>query len=252
MSKFFQFLKTPTFRKNLIFALLFIGVLFISVYYGLKSYTKHGEAQQVPVLKGMHISKAVQTLKKAGLGFEVDSIYQLDAVPGTVIEQDPDPQSLVKANRTIYLTIITQVAPEVALPDVLDKTLIEATSIINNHQLRVGDTTYISDIARDVVLDMKFAQQTIKPGMMIRKGSRIDLVLGNGRGPNEVHMPNLRGLTLNEAKFALQGVGLFVGNISFAGIGQDTLSAVIIDQSPDTSRHFISIGTPVNLTLSEN
>lgn len=252
MTKFFLFLKTPTFRKNLIFALLFIGVLFISVYYGLKSYTKHGEAQQVPALKNMHVSEAILTLKKAGLNFEIDSIYQLEAIPGTVIEQDPDPQALVKANRTVYLTIIMQEAPEVALPDVLDKTLIEAKSIINNHQLRVGDTTYVADIARDVVLDMKFAQQTIKPGMMIRKGSRIDLVLGNGRGPNEVQMPNLRGLTLNEAKFALQGVGLFVGNIDFTSIEQDSISAIVVAQNPDTSRNFISIGTPVNLTLSNN
>ena len=89
MSKFFLYLRTSTFRKNLIAALIFIVVLFIVVYFGLKVYTKHGDSQEVPVLKGLHISEALKVLDKAGLEYEIDSIYQMDAKPGLVIDQDP-------------------------------------------------------------------------------------------------------------------------------------------------------------------
>src|SRR5690606_24434679 len=200
MSKLLLYLRTDTFRKNLIYALVFIGMLFLLIYFGLRIYTKHGDAQEVPVLKGLSVQEAMKVLDKAGLEYDIDSVYQVDAQPGLVIEQDPEPKAPVKSGRTIYLTIITQVAPEIAFPEIIDKNLIEATAILRNHSLKIGDTVYINDIARDVVLDVKFAEQPLKAGRMISKGSRVTLVLGNGRGANEVEIPNVLGLTLSEAK----------------------------------------------------
>lgn len=250
MSKLLLYLKTNEFRKNLIYALIAILGLFLIIYFGLKTYTKHGDSQEVPVLKGLHISEAIQILDKAGLAYQIDSIYQLDAQPGLVIEQDPEASALVKSGRTIYLTIITQVAPEVDFPNIIEKNLIEATAIIKNLSLKVGDTIYINDIAKDVVLEAKFAGQTIRPGRKISKGSSITLVLGNGKGANEVEVPILLNLTLSEAKFALQGLGLTIGSIS--GNITDTLTARIIAQSPDSTAQIIPIGTPINLTLSND
>ena len=248
MSKLLLYLRTDVFRKNLIYALIAIAVLFVIIYFGLRIYTKHGDAQEVPTLKGLHIQEAMKVLDKAGLEYKIDSVYQVDAKPGLVIEQDPEAKALVKSGRTIYLTIITQVAPEIAFPDIIEKNLIEASAILKNHSLKIGDTVYINDIARDVVLDVKFAGQPIKAGRMISKGSRITLVLGNSRGANEVEVPNVLGLTLSEARFAIQGLGLNLGHIS--GTISDTLSARVIAQSPDTTARIISIGTSIDLTLS--
>src|SRR5690606_37483966 len=78
--------------------------------------------------------------------------------------------------------------------------------------------------------------------------SHITLVLGNGRGANEVEIPNLVGLTLTEAKFAILGLGLNVGSIS--GTVTDSLNARVIEQSPDVTSKVIGIGSSINLTLS--
>lgn len=252
MSKFFLYLRTNTFRKNLIYAIVGIIVLFILTYIGLRIYTKHGDRQEVPVLKGLHISEAIALLDKVGLEYQVDSIYQLDARPGMVIEQDPEPASAVKGGRTIYLTIITQSAPEIAFPEVVDKTLIEATSIIKNHSLKLGDTTYINDIARDMVLDATFGGQPITAGRMIPKGSRINLVLGNGRGNDQVNIPELVGLPYSEAEFALRGLGLVVGSISFADGSRDTINGTVVEQTPDISAQFIPLGSAIHLKLSNS
>ncbi|HMR17897.1 MAG TPA: PASTA domain-containing protein [Sphingobacterium sp.] len=248
MSKLLLYLRTDIFRKNLIYALISFGVLFLLIYFGLRVYTKHGNAQEVPLLKGLTINEAIAILNKAGLEHKIDSVYQVDAKPGLVIEQDPEAQSLVKSGRTVYLTIITRVAPEIAFPDIVDKNLIEASAILRNHSLKVSDTIYVNDIARDVVLDVQFAGQSINVGRLISKGSGITLVLGNGRGSNEVDIPNVVGLTLSEAKFAILGVGLSMGNIS--GNISDSLSARVVSQSPDITAQVISIGSPINLTLS--
>lgn len=250
MSKLLLYLRTDVFRKNLIYALIALFVLFLIIYFGLKVYTKHGDSQEVPTLKGLTISEAKTILEKAGLEYKIDSVYQMDAKPGLVIEQDPEATSLVKGGRTIYLTIITQVAPEIGLPDLIERNYIEASAILRNHNIKIGDTIYVNDIARDVVLDVEFAGQKIKPGRMISKGSAITLVLGNGKGANEVEVPILLNLTLAEAKFALQGLGLHLGTIS--GTITDTATARIISQKPDSTSRFISIGTPINLTLSND
>lgn len=250
MSKLLLYLRTDTFRKNLIAALIVVAVLFLGIYFGLKVYTKHGVAIEVPQVKGMHISQAIEVLENADLEYFVDSIYQMDVQPGLVIEQDPDPKSSVKTGRTIYLTIITQVPPEVAFPNIIDKTLIEASAILRNQSLKVGDTVYIADIARDVVLDVKFAGQPLKAGRMVPKGSKITLVLGNGKGANEVEMPNLIGLSLDEARFALSGVGLNLGNVTYTSSVLDSLAAKVVSQQPDTTAGIVSIGTAVDLTLS--
>ncbi|WDF67888.1 PASTA domain-containing protein [Sphingobacterium oryzagri] len=250
MSKLLLYLKTDAFRKNLIAALVVVVLLFLGIYLGLKAYTKHGVAIEVPEVKGLQINQAIAALEKADLEYFIDSIYQMDMKPGLVIEQDPEPKSHVKTGRTIYLTIITQTPPEVAFPNIIDKTLIEASAILRNQSLKVGDTVYISDIARDVVLDVKFSGQPLQAGRMVPKGSKITLVLGNGRGASEVELPNLVGLSLDEARFALIGVGLNLGTINYSGAVLDSLSAKVISQQPDSTAGFVGIGTAVNLTLS--
>ena len=53
----------------------------------------------------------MDVLKQQGFEYKIDSVYVLDQPPGAVIEQDPDPGTNVKENRTIYLTVVTQIAP---------------------------------------------------------------------------------------------------------------------------------------------
>lgn len=250
MSKLLLYFKTDQFRKTLIYAIVVLAVFFLSVYIGLRIYTKHGDAQEVPLLKGLTISEAKAILDKAELEYQIDSVYQMDAKPGMVIEQNPSAKALVKSGRTIYLTIITEVAPDIEFPNIIEKNLIEAEAILNNASLKIGDTIYINDIARDVVLDAKFGGQSIKTGRTIAKGSKITLVLGNGRGSNEVEIPTLTNLTLSEAKFALIGLGLSLGSVT--GNIVDTATARVIRQSPDSSARFIGIGSPINLELSND
>ncbi|HIY76124.1 MAG TPA: PASTA domain-containing protein [Candidatus Sphingobacterium stercorigallinarum] len=251
MSKFFSYLGTSAFRKTLIGGLIFIVILFAGVYFGLRIYTKHGDTQEVPTLKGLDINQALNVLNKAGLEYEIDSVYQMDSQPGLVIDQDPDPKVHVKSARTIYLTKITQSAPEIAFPEVVDKTFIEASAILKNHSLKIADTSYINDIARDVVLEVKFAGQPVQPGRMVPKGSNITLILGNGRGNTDVDIPNLIGLPLNEAKFALAGLGLAMGSVSFNSMDRDTSGSIIVAQNPDTSSSIISIGSAIHVTLGK-
>ncbi|HEY2582639.1 MAG TPA: PASTA domain-containing protein, partial [Mucilaginibacter sp.] len=177
----------------------------------------------------------------------------LDHPSGSVIKQDPDPGTNVKENRTIYLTIVTKLAPPISLPDLEPYTYREAVAIIANYGLKVGDTIYKPDIARDRVLDVEFGGRPIKAGTTIPKGSRIDLVLGNGEGASEVDIPDLTNQDLDAAKFVIKNSGLTLGTITYQGAITDSTSLVVVSQSPmkTDSASKISNGTRINLTVAQ-
>ncbi len=254
MSKILSYLKTDTFRKNLLIALGSIAVLLIVVFFSLRFYTRHGEGVPVPKLQGLNIEKAVELLEGQGLRYQIDSVYQMDKPPGLVVEQDPDPNTNVKLNRTIYLTIITTQAPNVGFPDVFESTFLEGRAVLGNYGIKIGDTTYTSDIVRDRILEAYYKGQKISKGQQIPKGSIISLLLGDGRGASQVDLPNVQGLTLTEAIFSLKGSSLETGVISYEGTITDSTIAKVIRQSPAASDSLqkVPIGTHVDLVLSND
>ncbi|KEQ31339.1 PASTA domain-containing protein [Pedobacter antarcticus] len=252
MANFLSYLKTKSFRNNLVAAVATVVGLLLIAFFSLRYYTKHGQGLNVPVVKGLSFNQAVSKLEELGLRYEVDSVYIMDMPPGIVIDQDPEANTFVKDNRTIYLTINTAQAPNVKFPDIQFKSFIEAQAIIASFGLKVGDTAYKADVSRDVVLEISFGGSAVHPGDVIPKGSKIDLLLGDGRGNEEVEIPTLMGFTKDEAVFSLKGSNLKLGIITYEGNITDTANAVIIMQSPVLSDTLskVKIGTPVNITLS--
>ena len=64
MSKLIDYLRSKTFRKNLIWAIGSILLFLIIIFYSLGFYTHHGEGLPVPKLKGLTIEKAVEILEE--------------------------------------------------------------------------------------------------------------------------------------------------------------------------------------------
>lgn len=252
MSKFGAYLKTKQFRNNLIMALAsFAGIILIA-FFSLGFYTRHGSGIPVPPLKGMQVDRAMELLKDQGFDYKIDSVYVLDHPAGSVVEQDPDAGTSVKENRTIYLTIVTRVPPNVVLPDLESYTYREAAAVISNFGLKVGDTIFKADIANHI-LEVHYAGAVIKAGTKLPKGSVIDLVIGNGAGPSEVEIPDLINQDFNTAKFVLKGAGFTLGTVTYEGTITDSTQTIVTAQSPmkTDSLNKISIGTRINLTVSQ-
>jgi beta-lactam-binding protein with PASTA domain len=252
MSNFIAYLKTNSFRNNLIAAFCTVVCILLIAFFSLRYYTKHGQGLNVPELKGLSFTQAVSKLEELGLRYEIDSVYIMDKPPGIVTDQDPDANTFVKDNRTIYLTVNTSQAPNVKFPDIENKSLREAQAILESYRLKLGDTIYKPDVAKDVVLEAYFGGQLIKYGEVLPTGSRINLTLGDGRGAEDIELPNLTGLTIDEAKMSLRGSVLTLGTVTWEGTITDSANAVVVTQFPlvaDTITK-VKIGTPVNITLS--
>ncbi|MCS6917124.1 MAG: PASTA domain-containing protein [Chitinophagales bacterium] len=212
------------------FYLLFLGAFALLIRW----YTHHGEQIAVPDLKGLDYAGAAKLLRTHHLQAVIaDSSYQEGVNPLVVLDQVPGPGSFVKKDRKIYLTVNSRVPPQVALPDLRDVSLKQAAAMLNSYGLKPGQLIYKPDLAKDVVLEMRMGGKAVAPGMMVSKGSRVDLVLGDGLGTTEVPVPDLIGLSLREARFVLDGSGLQLGAVVVdASVVRDTLDAIVYRQLP--------------------
>ena len=87
----------------------------------LEKYTNHGYYITVPELRGLTPDEAEPFAKEKNLQILViDSIYDNNAKPGTIVEQFPSPNAHVKNNRAIQLTINANAEPpQRGLPSIL-------------------------------------------------------------------------------------------------------------------------------------
>jgi beta-lactam-binding protein with PASTA domain len=103
------------------------------------------------------------------------------------------------------------------------------------------------------VLEVRFAGEKIEPGTKLPKGSKVDLVLGDGAGASEVEIPDVMNQDFDAAKFAIKGAGLNIGLITYQGTITDSTSLVVVYQTPmrTDSLPKAALGTKINLTVTQ-
>ncbi|MBX7109684.1 MAG: PASTA domain-containing protein [Chitinophagales bacterium] len=229
------FIKSRKFLYNVLGAVGFYVAVFVLFAFFVRSFTKHGASVTVPDLKGKSLEEAKALLHKSDLAFAVaDSTYDANLPALAVIDQNPDAAAKVKDGRTVYLTVNATMAPEVKMPDLTDASLKQATMILESYSMKVGKLIYQPDLAKNVVLSQQYEGKTIAAGEFIRKGSVIDLVLGDGSGNTAVEVPDLVGMSLREAKFVLEGSSLVLRNVEYDRfVKEDSMDAIIIQQVPE-------------------
>jgi beta-lactam-binding protein with PASTA domain len=218
---------------NIVFAFLLAVAIFCIFILSLNWLTHHGRSDNVPSVTGKKFDEAKNILEKAGFDIEIqDSIY-VDALPPlVVIKQTPDGDEIVKSNRTVYLTINRAVAPMVEMPNLVGYSFRNAEMILKNMGIRIGDTTFKPDFAKNSVLEQRYNGEKIDPGAKLRMGSSVSLVLGDGVGKTEFAVPMIVGLTFAQAKALLEANGLIMGAVIAPGVS-DTTSAYISKQVPE-------------------
>lgn len=247
------FLKTRAFWLNFGAAVLFLIALITICNFALSAYTNHDEAVSVPDLRGKTINQIGELVNNSELTFAVsDSVYREGKAPLTILDQEPEPNMKVKPGRIIYLTIVQLNPPKIQMPDLRDETSTQAQLDLETVGLKLGSIIYQPDIANDAVLDQLYKGKSIQPATLIPKGSNIDLVVGNGSANATIHVPDVVGLKLSEAKFVLEGSSLNMGAvISDNSVSDDTMEAYVYRQNPGESTP-MSIGDAVDLFVTND
>jgi hypothetical protein len=219
---------------NILFGIILAVGIFAIFLLSLKWITGHGKSATVPSVTGKKITEAEGMLEKAGFSLEIqDSVYVDTLPPMSIIRQFPEADEVVKRNRTVYLVINRSQPPVIEMPNLVGYSFRNAQMVLKNMDLRIGDTTFKPDFARNAVLEQIYKGQKIAPGTKISKGSVISLVLGDGIGKQEFAVPVITGMRFGEAKRILESNGIIIGAVMISGNVTDTLSAWIYRQVPE-------------------
>lgn len=178
-----NFLKSPVFFKQVGIAVVIVIVVIFILLQWLDFFTNHGEKILVPDLRKTTVESAQEKLDEMDLEAVVLDTVDFNPAfpPYTITEQDPLPQVGVKHNRKIYVKVNAGGYGTIALPDVLQKTYRQAVPMLKAVGLEEGTKTYVPDIAKDVVLEVKINGKKLKAGDKVLKASKIDFVLGDGK-----------------------------------------------------------------------
>ncbi|HMZ45726.1 MAG TPA: PASTA domain-containing protein [Chitinophagaceae bacterium] len=231
--KLFKFITDKPLWVNIVVAITLLMVLIFIFFISLKSITSHGESIKVPNTLGQNITAAQKMLESQGFSVEVlDSVFIDTIARLSVFKQSPEADVVVKKGRTIYLTVNKAIAPEVEMPSLIGYSYKSAELMLQSLSLKMGDTSYKADFARNSVLEQYYNRKPIKEGTKIPMGSTISFVLGSGVGNTDINVPNLLGLKVSEALGILQNLHLNVGPIIAQEAISDTLNAFVTEQRP--------------------
>lgn len=251
------------FRNSFLLNLALVFVLGILLYVlffaSLNCITHHGEEVAMPDVRGKKMDSALTALKTLNFEVMIDSTYDPSNRPLSVLKQVPDTGSYVKRGRTIFLTVNKLAPPKVSMPAIKDLSYRSAEMILRNNKLIVGDTTYKPDIATGAILEASMNGKVLTAGDMIQQGSKIDLVIGNGLGNTEWDVPNVTGMTVDEAMIYLNQFNLQPFLVAANRLSEitDTPSAIITDQRPREyndagARNRIKMNDFIDLLIMQN
>lgn len=142
----------------------------ISIY-----VSKGGESLEMPDLKGISRSAAVNRLKKMGLSIGMIDEKISDAQEGTVLYTDPPALSKIKKGETVDLIISKgEQRKKVTVPNVTGASLEVATASLESKGLRLGNVT--KEKSRQ--LKGTVIAQTPSQGE-VEEGSAVDLIIAD-------------------------------------------------------------------------
>ena len=180
---YLKLLRSDSIVKHLFASSITVFIIFYFVFISVKIYTKHNRYIEVPSLSGLNIEDANKILKKKKLKFEVldSSKYFSETPVNFILSQIPDAGEFVKKNRKIYLNVNPSDYQKVSIPNIIQITKRNAESILNALGFEVSGFQYVDNIGKDMVLEVLYNGEKMNIGDAIARGSKLELILGNGK-----------------------------------------------------------------------
>jgi beta-lactam-binding protein with PASTA domain len=205
---FVKFIKSKTGKRNIAIILGVNVLLFLTVIFILKLYTRHDEAILIPDLKGKTDAEARAILDDLGLEMVVtDSLFLPDASPGTIRDQSPKGGSAVKGGRMIFISIFKKTPPMVPI-NVKEGDHVQIASLrLSNKGIKFQIKYAPNNSMIGVVMNVEYNGKPLKYGELLEHGQSVVLTVGEG-AKTSVSVPNLFGLSFTDAMNLINSLNL--------------------------------------------
>ena len=227
-----------------IFVMIFIFSI-VAEYLVMPVYTRQNQNKVMMDVINRNLNDAIKLLKSENYRYEVsDTLYTNKFSLGTIIDQYPKPNTRVKSGRTVRLKI-AHPEKSVAIPNLIGQSRRSAELELNQMGLLI-DTVYTE--YNPEYPNGTIAWQYPKAGDRRKKGMGIQITVSKGMPPNFSQVPNLIGLSINQAKDLIFKSRLKVGKISYHQ-DQDLVPYTVLDQSIKDGT-VLDVSATINLVVS--
>lgn len=162
-------------------------------------------AVAVPDVVGWQRTDAEQALEKAGLRVDVNEEPSPDVPRGQVIRTNPGAGSRLQPGTAVVL-IVSSGREITDVPDLSGMSLDEARRTLEDAGLSLKGQ--VEEEESDSVPAGQIISQNPAAGSQISKGTEIAVTVSTGK--KQVRVPDLKGLSLDEARSTLESMGLRV------------------------------------------
>lgn len=219
--------ENPKKRTGLIVTLVILGVAAVAAVIAMLVYGSNSEPDTVAVpdnLVGMTQAQAKAAVEAVGLVWAVsdDEVASDDVKKGDVAKVDPASGKPVEKGATVTGTLSSGPQSVTVPDDLVGMSPSDAQAAVE----ALGLTWSLGDpVASDDVAEGKIAQTNPSGGKTVDAGSTVTGYPSSGS--DTVTVPDVRGMTQDQARSVLEGAGLSVGNVSTADDGSRAKDDVI-------------------------
>ncbi len=195
----------------------------------------------VPELVNLQVTEAEKLLKQEGLNSR--SVYAIndEYSANTVFLQNPDPDTVMRKGDTVLLTVSSG-SSELEMPDLQRKTREEALEILKAMKFTQITTERVTRGDYDVDTVVASAPAA---GEKVPRDTTVTLTISGG----ETVVPNLKGMTFEEAEEKLSKEGLTLEKqLYYVDTRRPQEHGTVSNQLPEGDLH-VMLNTPVTIYL---
>ncbi|PKK38661.1 Serine/threonine protein kinase PrkC, regulator of stationary phase [Clostridiaceae bacterium JG1575] len=177
---------------------------------------------------GMDEAKARLELSKYQIRLETEAV-EAEGPGGVILSAQPQAGEPVTIGGTVRAKVSRR-HEEVQIPSFSGMTVTQAEEALKQVGLKRGALKKAYD---DFIPNGQIIGSAPSSGEKLEKGAAVDLTVSEGRDPNKVGnmVPELKGLTKEKARKALEQAGLQLGDVSEKEVFDPQMKDVVVSQS---------------------
>jgi serine/threonine-protein kinase len=232
-------------KNKIIKVAIGVSLVLLLLVLGVGAYKIFGSAStskevQLPNLVGMKEDDAKNALNKLNLVLVEGGKETSDQPEGTVIKMNPDSGTMVKEKSEVRV-IVSNGGKKTLMPDLVDYDIDRAKTILDSLGLKIDDSS-ISYEYSDTVPKGQIISQKPPKDTEVTSNDKITVVVSNGSKYTTV--PNVVGLSADDAKSALSNAGLNV-NVVQQDTENESENGKVLKQSDSKAK----AGATITITV---
>lgn len=197
------------FKTGAIFS-SFLVITGVMAYLTLTYTIKNEDSVVVPELVGKHVVSVLEKLTDLGLNTKVSgSEYTFETPKNHIISQDPEAGTIIKKGRDVRI-IFSKGSRSITMPSLIRIPIQQAGILLSDNGMNQGviSYTYSNEIEKN-----KIITHVPEAGTTTNRGNTVNILVSKGKRPGEYFMPDLKGMTIDEAILLIEKKHLKLGEV---------------------------------------